>query len=229
MISICLHALLISQLLGAPDGPGRWFFTPIDPGELAPGLAVSIRPDGLALHDGPRRLALLTLPARPLRARRVGDHAILALGRHGLWVVRVTGERRLKVLHTLIPGPPVTGFELSGGRVFPTTGPGHARIADPPPVLRPPSKQTPGAAPAPAPSPFVDLIPGERLRMPAWPRPRPLTNGWLESPTLFFEFNLPVQTAIDPWRPEDSGDAAFHHNFEATLRQIGRASCRERV
>jgi len=218
MILFLLQALFMTQ----PDAPRerleKWVQVSIEADELAPGLSLSLRAGGLALHAGARRLAHLRLPGKPVQARRVGDHAILALGKHGLWVVRVTRERRLKVLHTLYPGPWVDGFEISGDHVFPTTGKARVRILAKPPASRSPRKKPPERAPPPSPPPFADLVQDELHRMPGWPRPRLLSNGWLEPPWLLLEFNLPWQAAVDADRLDDEGADAVHPSVELTFR-----------
>lgn len=192
----------------AEPAPGKHEAFPLATGPLAPGLALAREPNALLLTRGGVTVDRLTLPAKPSLARRRDDHAVLALGHHGLWIVRLDPRGRLVVVarHRLTRS--IDGFLLEGDRVIPTSA-GEPILKTPPPTPPPPTFQ---AARTPH---DLEVWPvEERLRaldkhtlqkMIRWPSPTagPAPVSW--RPRLFLEtnflLNFSFSSSQEVWAP----------------------------
>jgi len=166
----------------------------------APGLKLAREPRALVLQRDGLPVDRLALPVAPKKAQRKDDHALLALGSHGLWIVRLLPAGRLVVVARHRLARPVDGFFFEGTRVIPTAGGRPIPLPKPPPVppvVAPPSRET-------AIWPVKDrlkALPADQLRrMHDWPEPVTLSPPVSSRPKVFFEtsflqtLGLPVMT-----------------------------------
>jgi len=183
--------------------------------ELAPrplptGVRVGMAPRALILFVENRVFDRFPLPAVPKKAKRLDDHAVLAMGEHGLWILRVNAERRFEVVRKMKLPDPVTGFELINHRVLPTVGANHGYVYRselvPRPVVR-------------APGEFDHLLPGIRERMIDWPAPRELAEPGFPVPDFYVETNFFHTQATQVYaRHEGKMHDDLHWGIEMSIR-----------
>jgi len=180
-------------LLAAETVPESRVTFAVEVRPLPAGLRLAREPQVLVLQRDGVPIHRLPLPVIPKKAQRKDDHAFLAMGIQGLWIVRLLPEGRLVVVARHRLPKPVDGFFFEANRVVPTTG-GR-------PILRPPA-----SVPPPSHHPNLPSL-GERLRalsneelarMSSWPAPREVEapvsarpRAYLESSSMF-TFTFPA-------------------------------------
>jgi len=202
-----------------------WIATPDVPVPLPPDVRVAVEvspsplPAGVRIGMAPRALMVFFenrvtdrfgLPQVPKKAKRLDDHAILALGKHGLWILRVNADHRWEIVRKLKLPEPVTGFEIFNDRVLPTVRTNHAYVYRSDLVPRPVR---------PPPGEFDHLLPGIRTRMKDWPEPRELPEQGFPVPDFYMETNFFHTQATQIYaRQEGSLHDPLHWGIELSVR-----------
>jgi len=186
---------------------------PMETTTLTPGLRLFRKPRTLVLIRDKEIVDQLSLPGEPKLARRKDDHAVLALGKHGLWMIRITPEGRLIVVARHRLHSPVDGFFFDEARVVPTAT-GSPILVKPQIRFNPP----PGDSPV--------LPVGERLRalsndmlarMRHWPESRDLGPPVSARPRMFLESNFFM---VIPF-PALTRDVDTGHRLELVVLRVG--------
>jgi hypothetical protein len=195
----------------------------IAPGPLKSGGAFRLVGRIFVYEYAPGAESRFSLPVKPLRARRIDDTVVFALGEHGLWVGRLGRppgtpgrvEPGLQIVHRHRFAEPVVDFTIEDGRVTPLTGPDR----------RPALTLDPGA-----PSPLPDRETSRLLNV-SWGDDRIVNPRWVVETTLlagtqmhpeeggFFEFTTPVSIRLgfSPWPGHTVGFSAFIEGGEVSL------------
>lgn len=192
-------------LLAANPVIGARVSFPLETNPLAFGLRMARKPRTLVLIRNGEIVDQLALPSKPELARRKDDHAVLALGKHGLWIIRITPEGRLIVAARHRLSLPVDGFFFDKARVVPT-------VAGSPILTKPKIRFSP------PPSDATILPTGERLkalshevltRMESWPESRDIGPPISARPRAFLESNFFIAIPFPAWtRDVDTGRRA---------------------
>ncbi len=186
---------ILSCLLAANPAMGTRLSYPLETNPLAQGLQMARKPKSLVLMRDGEIVDQLPLPSKPQLARRKEDHAVLALSRHGLWIIRITPEGRLRVIARHRISPPVDGFFFEKDRVVPTAA-GSPIVVKPKIRFNPPPRDP------------VVLPVGERLqalspdtleRMESLPEPKDMGPPVSARPLAFLESNFFISMPFPAW------------------------------
>mgnify|MGYP000873592726 CR=1 FL=1 len=182
----------------------------ISPRPLPAGVRVGLAPRALIAFVDDRVSDRLPLPAVPKKAKRLDDHAVLAMGAHGLWILRVNADGRFVVVRKMKLPDPVTGFELLDHRVLPTVRANQAYVYRSELVPRPAVR---------APGEFDHLLPGIRERMNDWPAPRELAEPGFPVPDFYVETNFFHTQATQVYARHDGNlHDELHWGLEMSIR-----------
>ncbi len=182
---------------------------------LPAGLRLEREPRALVLQRDGVRIHRLALPVIPKKAQRKDDHAFLAMGLQGLWIVRLLPEGRIFVVARHRLPKPVDGFFFEGNRVVPTSAGRPVALLPPPepvpPAVAPPSHET-------SIWPVKDrrqVIPADQLRsMLDWPVPEELAPPVSVRPKAFLESNFLQTLGL----PSTTIEHDLGHTAELLLR-----------
>ncbi|MBU1069498.1 hypothetical protein KJ975_08025 [Myxococcota bacterium] len=220
-----MPCLILLFLIASPAGPA----TPaaddrvqieISPRPLPDGLRIGMAPRALVLFVRNREVDRVKLPQIPRKAKRLADHAILAMGTHGLWILRVGADDHWVIVQKMKLPESVDGFEILNDRVMPTTRPIQAYFYRsnlvPKPVVPPPGK-------------LDHLLPGIRARSKDWPEPLELPEPGFPMPGFYVETNFLYTQATQLYaRQEGRMNDPLHWGIELSLR-LGFHVYREHV
>lgn len=187
---------------------------PLASSPLSPDLGLVREPRALVLTRDGAPVDRLALPEKPALAKRKDDLAVLALGVHGLWIVRLDPKGKLIVLTRHRLPRPVDGFLLEAGRVIPTSA-GEPILRPPPPIR--PTRPARDLDVVPFPARLQALSPAVRARLKTWPGPRDLGPPVSSRPTAYLESSFLLTYFLPAWtRDLDLGPRA-----ELTVLRVG--------
>ena len=205
---------ILFALLAAEPANGKHESFPLEPGPLSPGLALAREPLALVLNRDGAPVDRLALPAKPKHSKRKDDHAVLALGVHGLWIVRLDPRGRLVVIARHRPARPVDGFFFEGDRVVPTFA-GEPILKPPPPIQT--TRPTHDQDVWPVAERLRALSPGVRSRMKSWPGPDDLGPPVSARPSLYLESSYFFSYFLPAW----TRDLDIGNRMELTVLRVG--------
>ncbi len=187
---------MLCALLAAAPTVGKHESYQLKSGPLAPGLGLARESRALVLTRDGAPVDRLALPAKPRQAKRKDDLAVLALGVHGLWIIRLDPKGKLAVLARHRLPRPVDGFSFEGDRVVPTSA--GEPIQKPPRPIQP-TRPTHDQDVWPVAERLLALSPGVRTRMKTWPGPEDLGPPVSARPSAYLESSYLLTYFLPAW------------------------------